>query len=204
MVFVTQTPKDIPADVLAQLGSRIQHALRVVTPADNKKLKQSIETFPESELDLAEVLTNLGIGQALVTVLDPDGRPTPVMPVSVWAPASVMGSASEQIVSAVVASSPLVARYAQAVNPYSAEETLRERGQTQAAARAAKEEHMQRERQRQEREAQKRWEKEQASARKATQKRQDALQSALGAVLRSAGSALGKEITRSIFGTRRR
>lgn len=232
VVFVTQTPKDIPSDVLAQLSSRIQHALRAVTPEDNKLLKQSIETFPDTDLDLAEVLTNLGTGQAIVTVLDPQGRPTPVMPTSVWAPASVMGPASESTISQISAASPLVSRYAQAVNPYSAEEALsarsveerarREQAEAEAAAQKAAQKQAEadaralqkqiereareaeRERQRVEREAQKRWEKEQAAAQKAAQKRADALENAFGSMLRSAGSALGREITRTIFGTRRR
>lgn len=232
VVFVTQTPKDIPSDVLAQLGSRIQHALRAVTPEDNKKLKQSIETFPDSDLDLAEVLTNLGTGEALVTVLDPQGRPTPVMPTAIWAPGSVMGPAAETTISQINAASPLFARYAEAVNPFSAEEALVRRSTEEAirrqeaaeaaqAERAAKKQaeadaraaektlerearEAERERQRAEREARKRWEKEQAAAERAEQKRHDALQSALGSMLRSAGSALGREITRSIFGTRRR
>ena len=76
--FVTQTPKDVPDDVLAQLGSRVQHQLRAHTPNDAKALKQTVATFPRSDYDLAEVLQQLGIGEAVVTVMDPDGAPTPV------------------------------------------------------------------------------------------------------------------------------
>src|SRR3954468_13265383 len=76
--FVTQTPKDIPGDVLGQLGNRIQHALRAFTPDDAKALKAAVSTFPKSGYDLAEVLTQLGIGEAIVTVLSERGAPTPV------------------------------------------------------------------------------------------------------------------------------
>ena len=76
--FVTQTPKDVPDDVLAQLGSRVQHQLRAHTPNDAKALKQTVNTYPKSDYDLEEVLQTLGIGEAVVTVMNPKGAPTPV------------------------------------------------------------------------------------------------------------------------------
>lgn len=243
IVFVTQTPKDIPADVLAQLGSRVQHALRAATPDDQKRLRQTVSTFPNTELDLEEVLTTLGTGEAVVTVLAPDGRPTPVAPTRIWAPASVMGPAAAEVVSGLVAASPLVAKYATAVNPISAEEKLAQRAQdaeagraraaeeeaarvaeekrraaeaaaaakaekqlqaqlereAQAAERAAQKEH-----ERAIRDAQRRAEREQAAAEKERRQRADTLEKALGNAVRAAGTQLGREITRSIFGTRRR
>ena len=84
--FVTQTPKDVPEDVLAQLGSRIQHQLRAHTPNDAKALKATVATFPKSDYDLESLLTSLGIGEAVVTVMDPDGAPTPVAATRVRAP----------------------------------------------------------------------------------------------------------------------
>ncbi len=109
VVFVTQTPKDIPSDVLAQLGSRIQHGLRASTPDDFKKLKATVQTFPKTSLELDEVLTTLGTGEAVVTVLDPKGNPTPVTPVGIWAPASVMGPASADTVARINQSSVIMA-----------------------------------------------------------------------------------------------
>lgn len=139
VVFVTQTPKDIPGDVLAQLGSRIQHGLRAITPDDQRKLKATVDTFPETPLALDEVLTTLGTGQAVVTVLGEDGRPTPVAPTALWAPASVMGPASDTVLSSALTSSPLYAKYAKAENPESAEELLAERkAEAEAAAAEAK------------------------------------------------------------------
>lgn len=132
--FVTQTPKDVPDDVLAQLGSRIQHALRAHTPKDLKQLKASVETFPRSPLDLLNILPSLGTGEAIVTVLDPSGRPSPVAPTKLWAPVSVMGPSSEQAVTRCETGSPLLARYRDAVDPESAFELLEQRVSAEAAA----------------------------------------------------------------------
>ena len=91
--FVTQTPKDVPGDVLAQLGNRVQHALRAFTPDDAKALKATASTFPNSSYDLEEVLTQLGIGEAIVTVLSDRGAPTPVAWTRLRAPQSKMAPA---------------------------------------------------------------------------------------------------------------
>ena len=89
--FVTQTPKDVPDDVLAQLGNRVQHALRAHTPDDDKALRATVRTFPKTEFyDLEETLTTLGIGEAVVTVLDGRGVPTPVVATRLIPPASRM------------------------------------------------------------------------------------------------------------------
>ena len=235
VVFVTQTPKDIPSDVLAQLGSRIQHGLRASTPDDFKKLKATVQTFPKTSLELDEVLTTLGTGEAVVTVLDPKGNPTPVTPVGIWAPASVMGPASADTVARINQSSVIMGRYRDAVNPDSAEEKLERRAAEAQAAReeaiaqeaaakeaeraqkeaekeaeraakeaekaAAKEEaarHKEMERLR--RQVEKQQEKEEAARQRAAERRTRQVENVLGSVLRTAG----REITRSIFGTRKR
>ena len=235
VVFVTQTPKDIPSDVLAQLGSRIQHGLRASTPDDFKKLKATVQTFPKTSLELDEVLTTLGTGEAVVTVLDPKGNPTPVTPVGIWAPASVMGPASADTIARINQSSVIMGRYRDAVNPDSAEEKLERRAAEAQAAReeaiaqeaaakeaeraqkeaekeaeraakeaekaAAKEEaarHKEMERLR--RQVEKQQEKEEAARQRAAERRTRQVENVLGSVLRTAG----REITRSIFGTRKR
>ena len=246
VVFVTQTPKDIPSDVLAQLGSRVQHGLRASTPDDFKKLKATVQTFPKTSLELDEVLTTLGTGEAVVTVLDPKGNPTPVTPVSIWAPASVMGPASAETVARINQSSVILGRYRDAVNPDSAEEKLERRAAEAQAAReeaaaqeaaakeaekaqkeaekaaekaakeaqraaekaakeaqraAAKEEAArEREMERLRRQVEKQQEREEAARQRAAERRARQVESALGSVLRTAG----REITRSIFGTRKR
>ncbi len=235
VVFVTQTPKDIPSDVLAQLGSRIQHGLRASTPDDFKKLKATVQTFPKTSLELDEVLTTLGTGEAVVTVLDPKGNPTPVTPVGIWAPASVMGPASADTVARINQSSVIMGRYRDAVNPDSAEEKLERRAADAQAAReeaiaqeeaakeaerlqkeaekeaeraakeaekaAAKEEAArQKEMEKLRRQVEKQQEKEEAARQRAAERRTRQVENVLGSVLRTAG----REITRSIFGTRKR
>ncbi|WP_167202148.1 helicase HerA-like domain-containing protein [Actinomyces respiraculi] len=137
IVFITQSPTDVPDEVLAQLGSRVQHALRAHTPADAAKLKKAVSTFPTSPLNLTEVLASLGTGQAVVSVLDEKGRPAPVTAVVVDAPASIMGPGQPATVSSLITSSPLRARYATAVDNESASEMLAARVSADAAAAAA-------------------------------------------------------------------
>ena len=141
IVFITQSPTDVPDEVLAQLGSRVQHALRAHTPADAANLKKAVSTFPVSPVDLSRVLTSLGTGQAVVSVLDEKGRPAPVAPVVINVPAAVMGPAQGGTVNQVLASSPLKPKYATSVDNESAYELLAHRVQADAeaaeAARAA-------------------------------------------------------------------
>ena len=115
--FVTQTPKDVPGDVLAQLGSRVQHQLRAHTPDDAKALKATVSTYPISEYDLAEVLTTLGIGEAIVTVMNERGAPSPVAWTRLRAPQGSMDPTPEDRIRATVAASPLLAKYATATVP---------------------------------------------------------------------------------------
>jgi hypothetical protein len=122
--FVTQTPKDVPSDVLAQLGNRVQHALRAFTPDDAKALKATVSTFPTSGYDLGSLLTQLGIGEAVVTVLSERGAPTPVAWTRLRAPLSLMGPSDPATMAAQVAASPLQATYGTEVDRDSAYERL--------------------------------------------------------------------------------
>jgi DNA helicase HerA-like ATPase len=123
--FVTQTPKDVPEDVLAQLGNRIQHALRAHTPDDEQALKATVRTFPKTTFyDLAETLTTLGIGEAVVTVLNTRGAPTPVVATRLIPPASRMAPLSPEELQTDIRQSPLLAEYGQAVDRESAREML--------------------------------------------------------------------------------
>ncbi len=209
IVFVTQTPTDIPSDVLAQLGSRVQHALRAVTPQDQKKLHQTVETFPATDLALDEVLTTLGTGQAVVTVLDPDGRPTPVAPTAIWAPASVMGPAQSTTITTLTEKSEFAARYATAINPVSAEEKLAEQAKNREDA-AAQQTQMDAARKAADEQtaaaknAEKEQKRQEAESRKQMKRTTGAFEKALGSFVHSAGTQLGREITRTIFGTRKR
>jgi DNA helicase HerA-like ATPase len=137
--FVTQTPKDVPGDVLAQLGSRVQHQLRAHTPDDAKALRQTVQTYPVSEYDLGEVLQSLAIGEAIVTVMNEKGAPTPVAWTRMRAPQGSMDPTPAADMQATVQASPLLARYGVAVDPDSAKEMLARRLDAASASAAQKE-----------------------------------------------------------------
>ena len=139
--FVTQSPTDVPDDVLAQLGSRIQHQLRAATPNDAKALKQTVTTYPHSAYDdLGEVILSLGIGEAIVTVMDERGAPTPVAWTRLRAPESLMGAADAAAMEQAVKASPLHAKYAEAVDRESAREKLAAKLEAGAAKAKAEQE----------------------------------------------------------------
>ncbi len=134
--FCTQTPLDIPDAVLGQLGHRVQHALRAFTPRDQKVVKAAAQTFRANpDLDAAAALTELGVGEALVSLLDAEGRPGVVDRALVAPPATRLGPLAEAERAAVVRGSPFFGHYERAVDRESASELLLARAQ--AAAREA-------------------------------------------------------------------
>lgn len=135
VIFITQSPKDLPADILGQLGNRIQHALRAYTPDDEKALRAAARTFPKTPwYDVEELLTTVGTGEAVVTVLGPKGAPTPPVACHLIAPAASMNALPAEQLAARVARSPMVRRYAQALDRDSAREELERRITSAAAA----------------------------------------------------------------------
>ncbi|AUI49950.1 helicase HerA-like domain-containing protein [Arthrobacter crystallopoietes] len=122
--FVTQTPKDVPSEVLGQLANRIQHALRAFTPDDAKALRATVSTFPTSAYDLEEVLTIAGTGEAVVTVMTERGAPSPVAWTRICAPESTIGPSPAATVERIVQESPLLPVYAPVVDSHSAFEKL--------------------------------------------------------------------------------
>ena len=133
--FVTQNPKDVPPEILGQLGHKVQHALRAFTPEDDAALKAAARTFPKTDLyDVQQTLTSLGIGEALVTVLSPRGVPTPPFATRLIPPASRMGPLSDAEMAQRLAASAQVKQYAQAVDRESAREMLAERATGTAPA----------------------------------------------------------------------
>ncbi|MFC8763479.1 helicase HerA-like domain-containing protein [Streptomyces sp. NPDC057193] len=196
--FVTQTPKDVPSDVLAQLGNRVQHALRAFTPDDAKALKATVRTFPKSPYDLEEVLTGLGTGEAVVTVLSERGAPTPVAVTRLRAPESLMGPVGAAALDAAVQASPLYGRYAEAVDRESAYErlTAEQRAAEAAALEAAA--------------AREAGKAAGEGARAPRKKEEPSLaEQVVGSgiftsLARSIGTQVGREISRSVFGTARR
>ncbi len=123
--FVTHSPSDVPAEVLGQLGNRVQHALRAFTPDDLKVVRATAETFPTTELyDVEEELTALGTGEALITALDLKGRPMPTARTMLRPPQSLMAQVDASVFDAVAASSAIAATYAADTDPESAKELL--------------------------------------------------------------------------------
>ncbi|WP_330297321.1 helicase HerA-like domain-containing protein [Streptomyces sp. NBC_00503] len=198
--FVTQTPKDVPADVLAQLGNRVQHALRAFTPDDAKALKATVKTFPNSAYDLEELLTQLGTGEAVITVLSENGAPTPVAATRLRAPQSLMGPIDAAALDQAVKASLLYSRYAEPVDRESAYEKISAEqaaaeAEAEAAAAAA--------------EAAKAEKAAAVAARNAPKPDPSLAEQVVGSGLfrslaRSIGTQLGREISRSIFGTARK
>jgi len=137
IVFVTQTPKDVPGDVLAQLGSRIQHQLRAFTPDDAKALRATVSTYPNSEYDLGSVLTTLATGEAIVTVMGEKGAPTPVAWTRLRAPQGSMSPSAPELIESTIASSALLPKYGTAIDKESAKEMLGRKLETAAAVAAA-------------------------------------------------------------------
>jgi uncharacterized protein len=196
--FVTQNPTDVPSAVLGQLGNRVQHALRTFTPEDADALRKTVRTFPKSsDYDLGDLLTALGTGEAAVTVLSERGAPTPVAATLLRAPRSSMGAIDEQVRAGVVAASALQARYGATVDRESAYERLAAKLAPPPAPEARAPEEPAPER---------------TPARRRKEPEADdggvvgavLGSSAFRAFARSAASALGREISRGIFGTRRR
>ncbi|WP_224483416.1 helicase HerA-like domain-containing protein [Robertkochia aurantiaca] len=125
LFFITQDPTDIPESVLSQLGLKVQHALRAFTAKDRKKIKMTAQNYPLSDFyDTAEVLTNLGIGEALVTALDEKGRPTPLSATMMRAPQSRMDILSAKEIEQVHRSSVLTSKYEEDIDRESAYEIL--------------------------------------------------------------------------------
>lgn len=208
--FVTQTPKDVPGDVLGQLGSRVQHALRAFTPDDAKALKATVSTYPKSGYDLEEVLTTLGTGEAIVTVMSETGAPTPVAWTRMRAPESAMSPTDAAEIDRAVASSPLMAKYGQKVDPESAYEILTRKMQAadqaeqQAEAekqrakddaqRAKDEAQQQKEQERREREYER-----QVAPQRRTSSRSSA-RDPFESMLRTTGNQVAREVVRGLFG----
>ncbi len=129
--FVTQNPKDIPSDVLSQLGLKIQHALRAFTAKDRKAIKLAAENYPDSDYyETSKVLTELGIGEALISALNEKGVPTPLVKTMLRAPMSRMDILSAEELKTQIASSTIASRYNEHIDSESAYELLNEKIKT--------------------------------------------------------------------------
>ncbi|GAB1365865.1 DUF853 family protein [Candidatus Cloacimonadaceae bacterium] len=189
--FCSQYPDDIPSEVLGQLGNRIQHALRAYTPRDQKAVKTAAETFvPNPKLDVVSAISQLAVGEALVSTLQDKGVPSPVEKAFICPPHCRMGTLSPEERSAIIARSPVGIKYDKAINRESAYEILQRR--TSQNSDAAKPEA----------------EKPQAAERSAigellwgTKKRQGLVETMAKQTARTVGSQVGRSIIRGILGS---
>ena len=186
--FISQSPSDIPDEVLGQLGNKVLHALRAYTPSDMKRVKAAADSFrPNPDFDMAETIQALGTGEAIVSFLDDHGAPEISERVSILPPQSFIGPVSDGEREEMIRRSPLERIYRESVDPRSAYEDLEERAEQDKL-------------EEQRAEAERR-----AKTTKESAKYQDDLADLLGGMLKSAsramGSSAGREITRSIFGT---
>lgn len=182
--FVTQSPLDIPVDILGQLGNRVQHALRAFTPKDQKAVKSAAETFrPNPDLNTAETITNLGIGEALVSTLENKGEPSIVERILVRPPISRMGPATKDERNKVQSESPLGSQYDIPNDRESAYEILQARAEkvTEASQKSKKEEKLER------------------KGTKRRSNRQGYIEATTKSVLRSVGSSVGRQIAKAIL-----
>jgi DNA helicase HerA-like ATPase len=133
--FITQNPTDVPDQVLGQLGNRVQHALRAFTPKDQKAVRSAAETFrPNPKFSVASVITELGVGEALVSTLDVKGAPSVVDRVLVCPPQSQIGPITPEARKEVIGRSLVAGYYERAVDRVSAYETLKQRAEQAALA----------------------------------------------------------------------
>ncbi|RJQ68794.1 DUF853 family protein [Pseudonocardiaceae bacterium YIM PH 21723] len=192
--FCTQLPTDIPNNVLSQLGARVQHALRAFTPDDQRALSQTVKTYPTTPTyQLDKALTSLGIGEAIVTVLSEKGAPTPVAWTRLRPPRSLMASIGTEAIAQAAKSSDLAAKYTETIDRESAYEKLTNKVQSQEPAPSG--------------EAQQQEESKPSGRQPKPEPglvEQVLGNSAVKSFLRSAASALGREITRGVFGTAKR
>ncbi len=189
--FVTQNPLDIPNDVLAQLGNRIQHALRAYTPMERRAVRAAAQAFrPNPAFDTQEVITQLGVGEALVSTLNEKGAPGMVEKTLICPPHSRIGPATEDERRAVIQSSPLFGRYEKTVDRVSAYEVLTERARQRLAAE-----------QRAEAEEARPAERASRQKRRSSRRRDSVTTSLLKSVARAMGSSLGRSIIRGLLGS---
>ena len=191
--FITQSPLDIPEDILGQLGMKIQHALRAFTPKDRKTVKAVANSFrPNPNIDTEEVVTQLGIGEALVSVLDASGSPTPVEQTLISPPEGQIGPISAAERTAMMQRSPIGSVYEQSVDRESAYELLKKK-----AEEAARQETLEQDRLAAEK-------AEQQAARKSTSsgsRRQSTSEALMTSAARAIGSSLGRQIIRGVLGS---
>ena len=210
--FITQNPSDIPDEVLAQLGNKVQHALRAYTPAEQKGIKAAAQSYRENpDFDTAEIITNLGIGEAVVSFIEDDGAPAMVRKAKVLPPQSYLGAIDDMMRAAVISMSDLAEKYKDMVDRDSAYEFLQrlqveisqKQEEEKQAETARKEAEKQAEIERKEAEkqakaAQKEAERQAKEAEKEEKKKKDAIKKGVAAVAGTAAGTIGRQIGKTL------
>ena len=209
--FITQSPADIPVNILGQLGNRVQHALRAYTPNEQRALRYAAKSFRVNpDFDTETVLQELGTGEALVSVLDPKGVPTVVQQAGILPPRSSMNAAEESEVQKVIRASALKDKYTETVDRESAYEILAGKAEEAAKAKEEAEKEAQeaaeakaREKEEREEERQRQKEEREKAKKKAARKNSataKAAQKVVNSTASTIGRELGKSILRGLFG----
>ncbi len=194
--FITQNPADLPQDVLGQLGNRVQHALRAYTPSEQKKVKAAAEAFrPNPKFNTEEVITNLATGEALVSCLDSEGRPSIVERAFILPPQSLIGALNEMTRRGIINNSPLGDKYDIAIDRESAYEILQKK-----ALQEQEKEQQEKEKEEKEKE-QKKKEKESRQSTSSGRKKTSLIEKAASSAVTAMGRELGRSIFRGILGT---
>jgi DNA helicase HerA-like ATPase len=200
--FVSQNPTDIPEAVLGQLGNRVQHALRAFTAKDRKAVRAAAENFRENPaFDARQAITELGVGEALVSLLDAKGVPEVVDRTLIRPPSSRLGPALAKERKSVRAASPLGGRYDRRIDRESAFEKLSARAEEAAreAARAEEEARLEKERRYRSPPAPRR---KAAGRRRGTRRqRQGVIETMAKSVARTVGSSIGRQLVRGLLGS---
>lgn len=210
--FITQNPSDIPDEVLAQLGNKVQHALRAYTPAEQKGIKAAAQSYRANpDFDTAEIITNLGIGEAVVSFIEDDGAPAMVRKAKVLPPQSYLGAIDDMMRAAVISMSDLAEKYKDMVDRDSAYEFLQrlqveisqkqeEEKQAETAKKEAEKqaEIERKEAEKQEKAAQKEAERQAKEAEKEEKKKKDAIKKGVAAVAGTAAVTIGRQIGKTL------
>ena len=209
--FITQTPSDLPDSVLGQIGNRVQHALRAYTPNDQKALRAAARSFRANPaFDTEEALQALGVGEALVSVLDEKGTPTVVERAGILPPRSSMSAVEDEVIRQVAEDSPFCRVYSQTQDRRSAYEMLEEYREQEQELQRQEEERLAWEKERLARE--KEWERRAAATRRTTtrktttrktttRKKKSAFEKAVDSAANTVGREVGKKLVRGLVGT---
>ena len=205
--FVTQNPIDIPEKVLGQLGNRIQHAIRAFTPKEQKAITAMAETFRQNpEIDIPTVITELKTGEALVSMLDTEGRPEVVQRAMIYPPHSLIGTLSELKRKDLIENSPFHFKYYQVIDKESAFEMLKSKVETQSQFKQEEVNQKQLEKERRQAELdelklQRERAKTEREIAKAKEKQANQVQRMAKSFLGTMSSSIGREIARGVFGS---